>query len=293
MKTKLIGTGFSGLVGSRAVALLQDAYEIEDISRKTGIDIADREAVINRIVPSSAEYVIHMAAYTDVEGAEQEKDLKEKSFSWQINVTGTQHVVNACERAKKKLIYISTDMVFPGDKPLGQTYNETDERGPVNWYAMTKYMGEKVVEQARIPWTIIRIAYPYRANFEKKEYVRIFLSLLQQGKHIEAVVDHYYTPTFIDDIAGVFDAIIKKQATGIFHAGSSQPVNPYDVAVKVAEVFGLDKDLIEKTTREAFFKNRAKRPFNLSLNSAKIATLGVRLHSFDEGLQEIKKQITL
>lgn len=288
---KIVGTGLSGLVGSRIVELLSPEFEFEDISRKTGTDVADKDAVLERLKNSDAPYVLHLAAYTNVDEAEKEKDLKENSLAWKITVGGTENVVKAAEATGKHIIYISTDMVFPGTKPLPEKYTEEDVTDPVGWYATTKAQAEKVVQKATVPWTIVRIAYPYRANFEKKEYVRVFKSLLEQGKEIKAVSDHYFTPTFIDDLADVFRHIFHQTLTGIYHAGGKDSISPYEVALQVAETFNLDNNLISKTTREEFFAGKAPRAFNLSLSSDKIERLGLKLHGFTDGLEEIKKQL--
>ena len=287
----IIGTGLSGLVGSRIVSLLNETYSFEDISRKTGTDITDADAVTERIAKSNSPVVLHMAAKTDVDGSEAEKDLGPESLAWKINVDGTQHIVEACKQTGKKIIYISTDMVFSGDLESNKKYTEEDLPNPANYYAQTKYEAEKIVQSSQIPYIILRIAYPYRADFEKKEYVRIFISLLSQEKPIKAVSDHYFTPTFIDDIAGALDVLIKQNATGVFHCVGDETVSPYIVAKNVAKEFGFREDLVTKTSRSEFFAGRAIRGFNLSLSNAKIKQLGVRLLSFSEGLQEVKKQI--
>lgn len=287
----IIGTGLSGLVGSRIVELLPH-YTFEDISRKTGTDIRNKDSVLGRLKHSDAEFVLHLAAYTNVDQAESDKDLEKNSDAWQINVGGTENVIAACEETGKKLIYISTDMVFNGDQSLESSYSEEDTPDPKNWYAMTKYEAEKRVMQCNIPWIILRIAYPYRAQFEKKEYVRVFLHLLQQQKSFSAIDDHYFTPTFIDDLAFVFTTCIKQNVTGLFHAGGTQRVSPYEAAVAIANEFGLDTSLIGKTTRELYFKDKAYRGFNLSLNNDNIGKLGIQMSSFEEGIKIIKQQIT-
>jgi len=255
---KILGTGLSGLVGSRIVELLSNQYEFENISRKTGVDISDPEAVFNKVKDSNASIVLHLAANTDVETAEKEKNLREESEAWKINVGGTKNLLDACEKLNKKIIYFSTDMVFPGTKELPGKYEEEDVPGPVGFYAQTKYEAEKLVEKANCPWVILRIAYPYRASFEKKEYVRIFKWLLEEGREIKAVADHYFTPTFIDDLPLVLDAIFKNNLVGKIHAGGSEVVSPYEAALKVAEVFGLNKDLIAQTTRAEYFKDKLR-----------------------------------
>jgi len=290
-KNNIIGTGLSGLVGSRIVELLSENYSFHEISRKTGVDITNADAVSDAITSSKAHIVLHLAGKTNVDRCEEDKKLREQGEAWKINVIGTQHVIAACQKSSKKLIYISTDMVFSGEKKIGDSYTEEDHPSPQNWYATTKYEAEKLVVQSNLPYLILRIAYPYRAHFEKKEYVRIFIDLLKNNKAIETVEDHYFTPTFIDDIPFALDTLLKKNETGIYHITGKESVSPYLVAQKIAELFHFDHHLISKTTREKYFENKATRGFNLSLNNDKINKLGVRLHSFSDGLMEIKRQL--
>ncbi len=289
---KILGTGLSGLVGSRIVELLPD-FEFRDLSRKYGVDVSIKEQIFEAISNSSARTILHLAAFTGVDDAEKEKSLQEKSTVWQVNVLGTKNVLEACEKFNKKIIYLSTDMVFSGDKELPDKYSENDQTGAANFYAKTKEEAEKFVEKAACPWVILRIAYPYRAKFEKEEYVRFFKRLLEEGKKLTAVCDHYFTPTFIDDLSDVIKLIIKNDLTGKFHAGGNEIVSPYEAAIKISKVFNLNKDLIEKTTREIFFKDKAPRAYNLALNNDKIEKLGIKLSTFEEGLNKIKKQLII
>lgn len=289
---KLLITGGNGLVGSRVVELLSPLYEFELINRTSGTDITDKQAVADKIANSEAQIVIHMAAKADVDGSEKEKDLDKESEAWKINVEGTRNVVDACTSAQKKIIYISTDFVFDGENTPQNGYTEEDIPNPVNWYAKTKYEGEKIVQSAAIPWMITRIAYPYRAKFEKNDFVRIFKSLLEQGKQLTLITDHFVNATFIDDIAPALDTVISQEKTGIYHVTGSQTLSPYEEGMLVAKTFGLDDSLIGKTTRAEFFKDRAIRPFNLKMNNDKIGKLGIKMSTFAEGLEAIKKQLS-
>ncbi len=290
MKTKIIGTGLSGLVGSRVVELLGDTYEFEDISRKTGTDITDTDAVLKRLQNSQAEVVIHMAAYTNVDGAEAEKEKQEESESWKINVLGTENVVNAAESTGKKVIFISTDFVFDGKNTPEGGYTEENTPNPVNWYAKTKYEAEKKIIESRTPWVIARIAYPYRAQFEKNDFFRAIFGRLQSGQFVRAVADHRFSPTFIDDIAFSLDVLIKTQTSGIYHVVGSASLSPYEAALKIAQTFGFTENLVQETTRAEYFAGKAERPFDLSMNNGKIKSLGVSMQSFIEGLALIKAQ---
>ncbi|HEX7041622.1 MAG TPA: NAD(P)-dependent oxidoreductase [Patescibacteria group bacterium] len=288
---KIIGTGLSGLVGSRIVELLADKYEFEDISRKTGTDISDSGSLLKRLEASDAKWVIHMAAYTNVDGAEEQKNLGEQSDAWKINVLGVENVVKAAEATGKKVIYVSTDFVFDGENTPKEGYSEEDNPNPVNWYAKTKYEGELKIKTSNIPWVILRIAYPYRAEFEKNDFMRAIKNRLSQGLEIKAIEDHLFCPTFIDDLAGVFDTLISTDKEGIFHATGASALTPYEAAMLIAKEFGFDTNLIGKTTRGEYFAGKAKRPFDLSMNNDKIKSLGVGLKTFEEGLEEIKKQL--
>lgn len=286
----IIGTGLSGLVGSRIIELLPQ-YAFENLSRNNGIDITNADQIKNKIIQSRSPVVLHFAAKTDVDGCEKDRELGKNGEAWKINVVGTDSIVKACEETGKKLIYISTDMVFDGEKAQGDFYTEEDPPYPKNWYAQTKFEGEKIIQQSLIPWAILRIAYPYRANFEKKEYVRTILTRLRQRMEVKAVTDHFFTPTFIDDLAGVIDFFITNNTTGIYNVAGNESVSPFKVAQLIAQTFDLQNSPIQKTTRSEFFQNRAFRPFNLSLRNDKIVKLGLTVHSFTEGLFELKKQM--
>jgi len=300
---KILGTGLEGLVGSRIVELLKDGYEFEI----SDVDITDRHRILERIEKSNASVVLHLAAKTSVDGCERDrgkdieilryKDIKEQEklwftekTAWAVNVYGTQNIADACQASNKKLIYISTDFVFDGSRPPSGGYREEDTQNPINWYGKTKYEGEKIVKNVSIPRIIARIAYPYRASFAKKDFVRALIHKFQNKENLQMVTDHIMTPTFVDDIACALHFLIKNNSTGIFHVVGSEFISPYEAAVKIAEIFDFSKDYIAETTRSEYFYNRAPRPFQLALKNDKIRGLGVRMRGFEEGLQQLKTQ---
>lgn len=289
---KLFTIGGSGLVGSRIAEILRDKYTIDDLSLTNGVDITDPSSLAIIRNDTEHEVLIHLAAKADVEGCEQDKSLGRQGAAYQINVEGTQHIVDACLATKKKLLYISTDFVFDGTKEPPYTYKEEDKPNPLNWYAMTKYKGEEIIKNSGVTAAILRIAYPYRVDAftQKKDFVHAIMEKLANDQPISAVVDHIMTPTFIDDIAFAIDAILNQNATGIYHVVGGQSLTPYDAFLLLADRFGYDKQLIGKTTREEFFKGKAPRPFNLSLGNDKITKLGVKMRKFEDGLKEISAQ---
>jgi dTDP-4-dehydrorhamnose reductase len=282
--------GGSGLVGSRITELLQQkGHTVDDLSLTTGVDITDPASLDIIREDTTHEVVLHLAAKADVEGCEKDKALREEGEAYKINVGGTKNVVDACRASKKKILYISTDFVFDGTKEPPYQYTEEDTPNPVNWYATTKYKGEEVIRESGIPFAILRIAYPFRSDAfaAKNDFVHAIMGRLANKQPITAVTDHIMTPTFIDDIAAAIAAVIEQDAEGIYHVVGSQSLTPYDAFMLMAERFGYDKNLIGKTTREAFFQGKAPRPFNLAINNAKIKKLGVTMKTFEEGIKEI------
>lgn len=294
---KILGTGLSGLVGSRITELLQDKYDFENLSLETGFDITDKKSINGRIENSgSSKLVLHMAAKADVDSCEKDKSFGEKGDAWRINVLGTQNLVDACKKSKKKIIYISTDFVFDGEKPQDESYNEEDLPNPINWYGQTKYEGERVIKESGLPFIIARIAYPYRSNFPGKlDFVRAMIAKLKGGETINGITNHIMSPTFIDDIAKALDRLIniilKQDITGVYHVVGSQFVSPYEAALSISRIFGFPPSLIAKTTKEDYFRGGAPRPFNLSLKNDKIQKLGLKMSTFKEGLKKIGRQL--
>jgi dTDP-4-dehydrorhamnose reductase len=227
-----------------------------------------------------------------VDGCEDDKNLGEDGEAWRINVLGASNVAEYCRDLGKKIIYISTDFVFDGEKEKGEFYTEKDSPNPINWYSKTKYEGEKLIEKSGAPYMILRLAYPYRANFEpKKDFLRAILDNLKNGNQVKAITDHVFCPTFIDDFAFALEKLVKNDASGIFHTVGGQALTPFEATKIIASEFNLDTNLIVPITREEFFKDRAPRPFNLALRNARIGELGVEMKGFEEGLISIKSQM--
>lgn len=287
VKVKILGTGLTGLVGSRITEILKDIYEFENLSLSTGVDITKTEQVFEKLKDSDASIILHLAAKTNVDGCEGDKIYNENGEAWKVNVLGTRNIVEACKYSNKKLIYVSTDFVFDGEK---EYYDEDDVPNPINWYGKTKYEGEKIVQESLNNWVIMRLAYPYRTFFSKNDFARAMIIGLKNKEKIYAVEDHIMSPTFIDDLALAIDSLIRNNQEGIFHTVGSGFVSPYEAACLIAELFKFNLSLISKTTREVYFKNKAQRPFRLQLKNDKITKLGVNMRGFKEGLQEIKKQ---
>lgn len=283
----IIGTGLSGLVGSRIVELLSIKNTFEDLSLETGIDITDYQAVNKRIEQSGAQWMFHFAAYTDVQGAEKERSLRQKSTAWKINVAATENIVAAVKKTGKHIVYIDTDYAFDGKK---KEYTEGDLPNPLGWYATTKYEGAKRVLTLGPQAVVIRIANPYRAKpVGKKDFVHKMIERLAAGQPIVGATDQLFVPTYIDDIATALITLITENAFGVYHVVGSTALSPFEAGMLIAKEWGFDDKLIQKTTFREFFSGRAPIPQYAALRNDKIRALGVRMRTFEEGLIEIKR----
>ena len=291
-KPQIIGIGINGLVGSRITQVLEDKFEFIPFGISNGADITKPETLASIKDYSDANFILHLAAKTDVDGCQKDKEQKENGEAWRTNVDGVVNVAKIAQESGKKIIYVSTDFVFDGEKSTEESYSEEDKPNPINWYAVTKYEGEKKIQESGADFLILRLAYPFRAEFDsKKDFYRFIKGRLEEGVETKVVTDHIFCPTYIDDFAMAIGKLVENDNSGIYHAVGGESITPFEATMLIAETFGLDKNLILKTTREEFFKNRAPRPFNLSLSDAKIEKLGVKMRGFEECLHEIKSEI--
>lgn len=255
---KVAMTGGDGLVGSKIVEILKvdENFDVTLILEQQ-MDITNREGVFNILKDLNFDVFIHLAAYTNVDKAEIEKERV-----WNINVEGTRNVLDAVNLKNKNFIYISTDFVFDGKKE-NCPFFEDSKPNPISHYGLTKYEGEKIVREKGI---IIRISYPYRTKFKNKsDIVRNIRSLLKQGKSLSMVTDSKIVPTFIDDIGYAFKSFLLDLNflnfnPKIFHLVGSQAISPYECGKIIANVFNLDNSLIKPITYNEYFKDKAKRP---------------------------------
>ncbi len=292
---KIIGTGLSGLVGSRIVELLQDKFEFVDFSLDTGVNVLDQESLTTAFEKNKdAIAVIHMAAFTDTNAAWEQKE-NTSGICYQLNVEGTRNILNLAQKYNQQLIYISTDFIFDGNKTT--PYLETDTPSPIEWYGETKYLGEKVIiDSGYQNYNISRITYPYRSKFETKvDIVRKVLTKLQNNEPVTMFSDQICTYTFIDDIAIALGYFIENKTSGIYHLVGSSSHSPYEMCLEIADVFGLDKSLISASSLDEFIKSQPKgsRPWQKTLitSNKRVTDLGLQFKTLTEGLEEIKKQM--
>lgn len=276
-KPQLITTGLNGLVGSKFAKDFADKYSFVSLdvrNPKNPVDITNYESVIKAFEKApKTKFVFHLAAFTDVTRAWQERNNK-NGLAYQVNVVGTKNIVKACQQTNKHLIHISTAYVFNGEKK--ELYLETDKMSPIEWYGKTKAWAEKAVMSSNIKWTILRIDQPFRSdNFEKVDILHRIVSGLQNGNLPPMFIDHHFGPTYIDDFAKVVDFFIRTGKTGLFHASSGEQWTDYKFA-----------KLIKKQLEVRLTKKRAALQIKEKLQKIKIAKLEEYLKTLNRPYQQ-------
>ncbi|HLD26350.1 MAG TPA: sugar nucleotide-binding protein [Patescibacteria group bacterium] len=277
-KIRVAGTGLDGLVGSRIVELLKKDIDFIPLSQ-TIMDITDVANIRSMIQSIDFDLFLHMAAYTQVDGAEKEKDT-----AWKVNVEGTRNVWKTVTAKNKPFIYISTDFVFDG---MNTPFFEDSMPHPISYYGLTKYEGEKILKGSTM---IVRLSYPYRSYFENKtDIVRSIILALKDKKPIKGIMDQILTFTFIDDIACALRHLFFHYSSDIFHIVGVGSMSGYEAIQTIGRIFQLDTSHVEKITYDEFYKNKAHRPKKGIIKSKK--NTFYKMSSFEEGLKEIKKQL--
>jgi dTDP-4-dehydrorhamnose reductase len=296
---KILVTGSKGLLGNKLSTLLRAQPGINLIATARGqkspdmdlidyyeMDVTDAKAVSNIISKVKPDVVINTAAMTMVDKCETEKEA-----CWIANVNAMENLIAACMNNKVHLVHVSTDFIFDGTHGL---LDETATPNPVNYYGESKLAAEKLIMASKLDWCILRtvLVYGITPGTLRSNIVLWVKESLEKGKTIQVVIDQWRTPTLVEDLAiGCFLAASKK-AKGIYNISGKDFMTPYDIAIKTAEYFKLDKSLI-KAADSNTFKQPARRPLKTGFVIEKARKeLGYEPHSFEEGLHILAQQMT-
>jgi dTDP-4-dehydrorhamnose reductase len=298
---KVLITGSNGLLGQKLVHLLtkNPAYYTFATSRGANringdfqnfeyhsLDITNREAVLQAISALKPHYVINTAAMTNVDQCESEQELCRA-----MNVDAVSYLVEACALNDAFLLHLSTDFIFDGE---AGPYDEEAMGNPLSFYGESKLDAERLVIKSNIRWAIARtvLVYGIAQDMSRSNIVLWVKNSLENGKVINVVDDQWRTPTLAEDLARGCELIIANNATGIYNISGKEMLTPYDMAIKTADFFRLDKSLINRTDSTKFTQP-AKRPLKTGFIITKAQQdLIYRPHTFEEGIRLMVRQLS-
>lgn len=246
---RVLVTGAGGQLGYDVVKRLKES-NIECLgTARNVLDITNEAQTKEVITNYKPDVLVHCAAYTAVDKAEDEREL-----CYDINVQGTRYVAKACQEIGAKMVYISTDYVFDGegDKP----FEVTDKPNPINYYGQTKYEGELEVKKHLEKHFIIRISWVFGSN--GNNFVKTMLRLGKERDEISVVADQFGSPTYTYDLAKLVVDMIQTEKYGIYHAANEGYCSWYEFACEIYEQAGIDIKI--KPIKTEDYPMKAKRP---------------------------------
>ena len=256
---RVLVTGAKGQLGSDVVNELNSRkYETIGVDIEE-MDITDPESVNKVVVKANPDVVIHCAAWTAVDAAEDRDNI---SIVRSVNVEGTKNIANVCKKLDCKMIYISTDYVFSGRgtdpwKPDCRNY------APLNVYGQTKLEGELAVADALDKYFIVRIAWVFGVN--GSNFIKTMLNIGKKYDTVRVVNDQIGTPTYTYDLARLIADMAESENYGYYHATNEGGyISWYDFACEIFKQAGYNTNVVPVTTEE-YGISKAKRPFNSSI----------------------------
>ena len=245
------------------------------------MDITDADQVNKVIKEAAPDAVIHCAAYTAVDAAEDNEEICRK-----VNAQGTENIAKVCEELDIKMMYISTDYVFngQGERP----WEPDDEREPLNVYGQTKYEGELAIEEHVKKFFTVRIAWVFGVN--GKNFIKTMLNLGKTHDHLTVVNDQTGSPTYTYDLARLLVDMIQTDKYGRYHATNEGLCTWYEFAREIFKQAGMDVSVAPVSSDE--YPAKAKRPSNSRMDKSKLTANGFQpLPTWQDALSRYLKEI--
>jgi len=273
---KIALTGSDGMLGSDIKKVFSDV----DLTNFTlhDFDITDLDATVKAVKEIKPDYLIHVAAHTDVDGCESDPG---KAIL--VNGVGARNITIAGEEVGCPVVYISTDYVFDGARE--ETYNEWDKTNPINVYGLSKLLGEQFVASLTNRFYIVRTSWLYGRN--GKNFVDTIVRLLSEKDEIDVVNDQVGSPTYTYDLARKLRELIGR-GYGTYHITNTSHCSWYEFAVEIARLKGINKNINPTTTEKC---NRpAKRPAFSVLGNTMLRLEGIEpARHWKEALEDYLK----
>lgn len=278
---KVLVTGVGGQLGYDVMQELHKRSIDCCGADRAEFDITDFAATHKFITNYMPDAVIHCSAYTAVDKAEDEAELCRA-----VNAGGTENIAKACKEICAKMIYISTDYVFPG---TGENFYEPDDAtAPCNVYGKTKLAGELAVEKLLDKYFIVRISWVFGIN--GNNFIKTMLRLGETHKKLNVVADQIGSPTYTADLAVLLVDMVQTEKYGTYHATNEGVCSWADFAEKIFAVAGMDVKVNHITSSE--YPTKAVRPKNSRLSKDKLVENGFnRLPTWEDAVERYVKII--
>lgn len=297
---RILITGSNGLLGQKLLKLLSQQADVELIATSKGanrvktvtgfqyypMDITNPQEVQQVFAQTQPTVIIHTAAITKVDSCEHHPNQANA-----VNIEGTKLLIQVAEQCNSHFIFLSTDFVFDGETGM---YQETDTPNPPNYYGETKLLAERLLQDSKLTWSIVRtvLVYGIAEDLSRSNIILWVKQSLEEKRSIRVVNDQWRTPTLVEDLAMGCWLIAQQQATGIYHISGKNLLTPYQIALETADFFQLNSSLINPTYADEFVEV-GRRPLKTGFDITKAKeSLGFQPRSFIEGLSILKQQLT-
>lgn len=257
-----IAPAYNGVADGTAVTMMPYA----------SLDITDKEKVMQVIVREKPDVIVHCAAWTAVDMAEDDDKV---ALVRKVNADGTQNMADAAKAVDAKLLYLSTDYVFDGQ---GSKPWQPDDKNykPLNVYGQTKLEGELAVSRTLDKYFIVRIAWVFGLN--GKNFIKTMINVGKTNDTVRVVNDQIGTPTYTFDLARLLVDMVETEKYGYYHATNAETetdgyISWYDFCVEIYKQYGLKTNIVPVTTAE-YGLSKAARPFNSRLDKTKLVKMG-------------------
>jgi dTDP-4-dehydrorhamnose reductase len=263
------------MLGHDLINALKERHDLIPTTSKT-LDITDKKQTIDYIRDKKPDIVINSAAYTDVDGCEENREL-----AYSVNGEGVRNLALACRDIDCPLVHISTDYVFDGSAT--EPIREDGEIGPISVYGKSKLEGEEAIQEILDKYFIIRTAWLYGIN--GRNFPKTMLELAENHPEITVVYDEVGTPTYTPDLAEGISQLIETDYYGIYHLTNSGSCSWCEFARYIFEIAGKDVKVIPVTASE--FARPAPRPSYSVLDNSNWIEMGFKpLRSYKDAIKE-------
>lgn len=262
----ILVTGCEGMLGRAVMRRLAVDHLPTGVDLADG-DLTDPRAVKQIVAGCRPAWVVHCAAWTDVDGAESAPDQ-----AMAVNAGATENLARECEKSAAGLCYISTDYVFDGKVGEGADgFNENELRRPINHYGLTKARGEEIVACLPVPWQILRTSWLFGDG--PVNFVKTIRRLLGSREKLRVVDDQRGCPTYAEDLAEIISFLVSGPHRGIFHGTNAGSTSWFGLAREVAVGCGADPERIEPCPSSEY-PTAASRPTCSILRSENLEKAG-------------------